>query len=417
METKEETMSEDQLNSILIAVANNPELAKKPEIKSVLDMLEKSKKEKKDETHEDVKKQTIEGVEYAMNEDGDAVDDKGKVVFTKEQVEEKNKPAEEEVLETSGFGIKLKNNNKGKEGSKFLNLDEVKKWGNELGIDTKAEDWDKKLKESVSKWRKDSQELPKINEKLEGTNQFFKDVAEEEPLLANAINDYANNQSWKDNLIKKINGLDVNRKFDDIDEKTVLLHYFPGDFKAEDFRPKKEWDDEDEYEAKQKDIKRTLVIAKKQFIADQKEEQANVLLKQKRVKDLQKNYAESVKSSVAYLNELFPNFKKSKQIETVLEKGDNEILGQYMERNGTLKKDAALKLAMALQGQQEIKDLQGLIDKQDVRIQELSEELEKLVGRGKPKPDKTSKGEKPIDVVVQDIISARGGTGQRSKYF
>jgi len=417
---EKEVIDTNYLQTIVDAVSLNPSLADDPEIKSLLESAGKQippKKEREEEPEKE--KVTIEEKEYLLDDKGNAIDDKGKIVFTKEEIVEKNKPAEESE-ESSSIFFNTKKKSKENKGSAFLDLDKVKDWANkDLGIDTKQKDWDATLQTTVKKWRTDAQELPKVNEKIEGTNQLFKDIGTNHPKLAMAIKAYAEGKDPDEEYKASLKAIDITKKFDDYDTKTILLHYYPDDFKEDDFKKKEEWEDEDDYTAKQKEIKSTLSIARKQFETDKKEVLQRRALQQQKIESLKKEFNNSVKSSVETLESKFPDSKRKEldNIKVVLEKGEDELLSHFMEKNGTLKKEAAIKLAMVLYGEKEMDNLKGEIEKRDKTIQKLSEDLEALVGRGKPKPNKVGGGEKPMDVAVQEVIKNFGGTTQKSKYF
>jgi hypothetical protein len=418
----EEKVDGNYLSTIVDAVRLNPELAKDPEIEALLKLANGQVKttkneEKNDEVVEDEPTTTtIDEVEYNLDDKGNAVDDKGKVVFTAEQIAEKTKPEEPEV-ESTFFS---KTTKKAKTGSAFLDLDKVKDWAkSEMGIDTTKKDWDNTLKSTVSKWRKDSQQVPELNDKLEGVTKLFTDIGQNQPVLAEAIRTYGNGGDPNEVFKTALTSLDFNKKADDYDNKTLLLHYFPEDFKPEDFRKKEEWEDEDEFKEKQKEINRTLSIARKNFDADKKEVLQKRALQQQKIEALNREYKASVKSSVETLKTEFPDFKQKDvdNIQVTLEKGEDELLAQYLEKNGSLKKDAAVKLAMAKFGQKELNTLKGEIDRLHKIIDEQSEQLEGIVDRGKTKPTKQKKGELPIDTAAQQIIQSHGFMNKKSKYF
>jgi hypothetical protein len=373
--------------------------------------------EKNDEVVEDEPTTTtIDEVEYNLDDKGNAVDDKDKVVFTAEQIAEKTKPEEPEV-ESTFFS---KTTKKAKTGSAFLDLDKVKDWAkSEMGIDTTKKDWDNTLKSTVSKWRKDSQQVPELNDKLEGVTKLFTDIGQNQPVLAEAIRTYGNGGDPNEVFKTALTSLDFNKKADDYDNKTLLLHYFPEDFKPEDFRKKEEWEDEDEFKEKQKEINRTLSIARKNFDADKKEVLQKRALQQQKIEALNREYKASVKSSVETLKTEFPDFKQKDvdNIQVTLEKGEDELLAQYLEKNGSLKKDAAVKLAMVISGKKELETLKGEIDRLHKIIDEQSEQLEGIVDRGKTKPKTKAKGELPIDNAAQELIKNYGFMNQKSKYF
>ena len=421
----EEKVDSNYLSTIVDAIRLNPELAKDTEIKGLMDLANKNlgttKKEKKNNDvieDDEPTTTTIDKVEYKLDDKGNAVDEKGKVVFTAEQVAEKTKPEETEV-ESTFFS---KTTKKAKTGSTFLDLDKVKDWAkSEMGIDTTKKDWDNTLKSTVSKWRKDSQQVPELNDKLEGISKLFTDIGQNQPILAEAIRTYGNGGDPTEVFKTALTSLDFNKKADDYDAKTLLLYYFPEDFTAEDFAKKDDehWENEDEYKTKQKEINRTLSIASKKFETDKKEVLQKRALQQDKIKSLQREYNLSVKSSVETLKTEFPDFKAKDldKIQVTLEKGEDELLGQFLEKNGSLKKDAATKLAMVISGKKELETLKGEIDRLHKIIDEQSEQLEGIVDRGKTKPKTKAKGELPIDNAAQELIKNYGFMNQKSKYF
>lgn len=391
--------SAEELNSILAAVELNPSLKNDPEVKNLLDLAAKlGNPDSADDGKKEPEKKDKDKKPDSNN--ADVVDDNN----------------DENIDDETGL---LKNTSKSKPFS-FSNFDDVKKFvKTDIGIDTEKEGWESSFKESISKWRKDSQSKKEVEEKVENTQKFFQIIGSNHPSLAAAIKAVAAGEDPDKAYQGALSAIDVTKNFDDYEPKRVLKHYFPETFSDEDFKNREDFDDEDEYKVAQTKIKSHLASARKLYDVEKSTELARRAGKQTEQQRLAEEYDKSVIGSVKVLKESFPELKDKaiSTTEKILKGGDDAILSVFREKNGMLKPDAAKLITLALTGEKAIQSAQKVIDAKNDIIKKLSKDLEGFVSKHGAKPANSgAKGTKTVDEAANEIVRTHQGLISKQTY-
>ena len=365
----EASKSEDALKveTILGAVAANPALANDPEVKELLNSAEKASKqgeENKDGSTEGKKEPESKGKDDNTG-DTNSPDDK-----KKDDAGEEKKEGDEE----DPFGIMSGKGEEKKEEIKSIeDLSKAIKDGYDINdVST--------FLNSADKWREDSQKYSDL-EKNHGN--LVDGLASLPQPIKDAITAWGNAGDYEEAFYNAGNRLDFDMSFSDHDREDIVAHYFPerlqslADKKAND----ENFKDED-YEERVKDL---YASAEPSYKRDKEafETQRATYLQQQQ--DAQKAVKDSARSSVDGLKQAYPNFSREdlQRINQRLVTGD--IVSEFINKDGTYKKDAAEKLALAMFGKSVIKNVQEKA-KRDAG----NKATEEVVGRGNEKM-KTSK--------------------------
>jgi hypothetical protein len=206
------------------------------------------------------------------------------------------------------------------------------------------------LKGSVAEWRAQAQKASEYQEQLSKYESIFDTMPEE--LLNGVKSFFAGESDWKTKVVST-SKIDFNKPITEIPTRDLIEHYFPGDFEKEDF----------EAEEKPKALVVAEKAAKDKFSIEKKGREE---LSAKQIKDADARLAArktSVASSLTSLKESFPKLDASveKQIKSVLESGD--ISSLFLNKDGSVKPDAAENLMMALHGKKTIKTLVDIASK------------------------------------------------------
>ena len=425
------------IQTVLQAVKENPELANDPEIQAVLNMSKTATKDESTETPGDETDEDTESVEDDKPaEDGETEEQplykvNGKEVTDKEVLTEMEKSeadrgaieihndekleaklkviggkAEEDTTEKKE-AKKDKSDKSDKKDAKeekstfftkqkevekvdFKNLDEASSHIKEkYSIDNMS-----KFFNVVDGWRNDAQDKTKAQDQLEDIESTFEKMPE--PLF-NAFTAWSNGKDWAATL-EHVGTLDYKTDFTDYETYDIVNHYFPGEFSPEDFTDKEKSDDPT--------VKRSIKMAETQYNNDKEafENQRADILGQ--AEDKQKLLKTSASSSVDKLKETFPTFDNEalKKVKNVMT-GDG-LSGLFFKKDGSYTDDAATKIALVLFGQEEI----GKVEK---RLSKSQEALKDTVSKGADKPSiRQSQSQqvampKEVESIFADVIEKR----------
>lgn len=283
--------------------------------------------------------------------------------------EKKETPATTEVKEyKSSFGFGKKKDKTPVADLKIENADQLletikTKYGQEL----KSIEELPKFLESVNKWREGAQKLTET-EKL--ANQY-KELFEAQPeSIIEAMKLHAAGQDPAE-AFKKTK-LDYKTSPEKIDKFELVNTYFPGKLSKEDFEG-------DELSPTIEAIHLAAVDkfnTEKQSIADKR------VAATKKASEQLENFKSSVSHSVNSLKGQFPDadLKDVTEIESILSGGPNGVLGEFFNRDGTLKPEAAERLMWMKHGKSEMENYMKA-----AAIQAKSETNEEIVSRGADK--------------------------------
>lgn len=310
--------------TILAAVKDNPSLAEDPEIKTVIEMANKANQGAEQPPAKQKTEKTFESKEDNTDEQPTkepTTESEDSLFFKKDETDDK------EEVDVKDF-----------DGAK----DYIKEKYSIDDMDT--------FFSSVDKWRKVSQETGHSQEKLEDIQDAFTKMPE--PLF-NAFNSWANGGDWKNPLSGIGGGLDYSANFGDYDTYEIVNFYFPGEYEKDDF----------DGHTEDKIVQRATKLAQSQYETERQafEDERAVYMNQ--AEERQALIKDSTTSSVNILKEAFPDFGKKalKKVKDTMVSGD--LSGLFYDKDGSYSKDAAIKVALALFGKDEIKRAKSRADK------------------------------------------------------
>jgi hypothetical protein len=357
---------------------------------------EKKDEEKKVEKTEDKKVEKKDDEEGVEKKTSKKPDDEGAPDDDEEEQEEDGADEEEEkevVIPDNKFGFKGKQKEKKVKELKIESFDELpsvikSKYGQQL---KDAKDLPKFF-ESVDKWRTAAQNADKISKDLEKVQKEKDDaiaVFENMPTdLLEAAKTYYSGGDYKKVFDGK-STLDFSKEKHST--KTLVNHYFPGEFTDADFEAD--------------ETPRELKIAEKASIDKYKTEKASREQRAKseveRASQKNKAFLSSVKSSVDSLKKEFPDMTADviQDISSTL--SGNALMSKFYNVDGTLKPNAAKMLALAEHGEEFISQLMEVAQRQGE-----TSANEEFVDRARKKPKNApSKGnaEQPRKEVTETI--------------
>ncbi len=233
-----------------------------------------------------------------------------------------------------------------------------------------------KFFDMVDNLRVQNQEL---SQKAEAHDDIVRDLVSLPADIKAAIDAVSNGRDHVAAFNSASNSLDFNRDFDSQDKSKVVKHYFAEEIsKLEKKRDKGDIDDVDF------DDKVDLLYGSAKRLFSQEKELFNKrradLIKQE--EDKQKSYKSSIISSVNSLMEKYPRFNKTDAQRIRQRLSDGNLDSIFFNKDGTLKKNAAEKLAYAEFGERVIQELQESAEKRGE-----SKANEKVVMRGNKKVD------------------------------
>ena len=193
---------------------------------------------------------------------------------------------------------------------------------------------------SVDKWRGDAQKYSEVEGQYNELQEGLSSLPDQ---IKSAINAFANGGDFIEAFGAE-GRIDFSKNFEDQDEDDVARHYYKDDYNA----IIKSLDDGDlsdeEADARIKLLSKASAQVYKRDKASIEDTRAGMIKEQQgRVKVVK----ETASSSVDFLKEKFPNFKQSdlQRIQRVLVDGNLE--SRFYNKDGSVKKEAAVKLAMA----------------------------------------------------------------------
>lgn len=245
-----------------------------------------------------------------------------------------------------------------------------------------------KFFETVDKFRIDSQNLAKVTKEKEDILATLQSLPEE---LLEAVQLGVKGEDYNKAFANRPK-FDFSKSVDKHDVKDLINTYFPGEFTEEDFSA----DAPDE-------TKKAIKVAKTASIDKYNTEKLG--RESKRAGELEKSKAnlqafnDSVTSSVSELKQHFPGISQEAltDIEETLTSG--AVMARFFNQNGTVKKEAAKSLALAIHGESILNELMEAA--KHVAETEVNEDI---LSRGaqKPKPKKGT----GVDKMSEDTTKA-----------
>lgn len=234
------------------------------------------------------------------------------------QKEQKNETVFEKPEDILGFVEK-------KYGQKFTDIKELPKFF-----------------EHADKWRESAQKFEKTEERLKGIESEI--VALPADIHA-AINLFQKGEDYTQALVKK-NRLDLSKPLDKQDVTALVKNYYPDKFTDADFA---ETD-------KSETLKAYMELAQEKFKNEKQNfdnERVGVAERSRKSLEAQKI---ALTNSVNSLQERFPDMDTDSlnEVKSIMEGGSRKVLELFLNPDGTVKPDAAIRITMALHGESEL---------------------------------------------------------------
>ena len=306
--------------------------------------------------------------------------------------------------ETNAFGIKIKKPGEKPGGAgvpaieNFEQLAPITK--KTFGFEVKDFKGLAKLVTVAEKFRKDAAVVPELQTKVQKLEAIFEQLPEEMVEGMQAFFDGKPAEEWKGIVASKA-AFDFSKAADKQDIKSLVNHYYPGEFKEEDFEG-------DPSPA----MKIAMDAAKTKYTGEKTAFDSKRAGYIDRAKQTKVAMTTSIASSVASLKQSFPDLteKAETEVRTLMESDD--IVSVFKNTDGTYKPGAAEMLMLAKYGKETMLQLM----EQAANAAE-SRANEDILTRGadKPKPHKGG-GEKPNEKIVKEIETMTEGVGKKRYY-
>lgn len=248
-----------------------------------------------------------------------------------------------------------------------------------------------KLYENTKEWRNASQKLPEVETKL---NAIVEDLQNLPPHLSAALAAYASGQNEIEAWNNAPKQFDFSKPFDAIPKAEIIKYYYPGEFSDEDIA------DPDDVA-----INAAYAKAKPLFNSDKRTLERQRIELENKTREQNERFSTSVKDSVGALQKTFPGLdnQRIKRVEKILSGGVQSVISNFVNGDGTFKKDAGMRLALALYGDEEIKARDGVIDKTN------AETFQKVkAAKSVPGEDRQTHAQPPQDVPMEILDMSRG---------
>ena len=218
----------------------------------------------------------------------------------------------------------------------------------------KPEDWGKFLA-NVEQWRNQSQKAEEVQEQFENTVESLNKLPYE---IQIAMLAYSKGEDYRNAFNKSVTNIDFSKDIDAHPKSEIVKYFYPNDFTEEDLE---DFDDNPQVKAAYNMAKTTFYPKAQKAIQEQRADL------ERESEAIRKRLNDSTKSSVEFLEQTFPGVDKNevKKIEQILVSGDDvKLLGLFKNRDGSVKKEAAKMLSMALFGEDQMKSLLKMLDEQ-----------------------------------------------------
>jgi len=328
---------------------------------AVLEFLSPETVNKLQEEHKKLSTTTVDKKVEDVPDDKKEVPAEGspeEIKAAEEKLALDTKAAEEKAAEEKAAGESKDNKNvfginKGKEKKTtdivIENTDQILDvLKNKFGQDYKAISELPKFFETAQKWRASAQELEKTKEE----NSEFRGLLEGlPPEFIDGIKAHYNGQDYMTAFANKPK-FDFSKPVEKQDKEALVNTYFPGKFTEEDF--------------KEESPSPALEIAIQASVDKFNNEKTNLDNKTRKYhEDAQKrveSVKQSVESSVQLLSQAFPdvNADALNEIKGILDGGPEKMMAVFLNKDGTMKQEAAKRFLLAIHGESQIEHMMGL---------------------------------------------------------
>ncbi len=316
----------------------------------------------------------------------------GKVKTTKEKTEENTEEEEETDDKTKSKSVFF-GNKKGSPVPEFKTVDEMQPYIEKFGLKNPSE-----LFVKAEKWRNDSQELPKLVDENNGYKQLFDNMPQE---VYDIIQVWGKGGDWQEAMRDKAPTMNFGKSFEK-QQFEIVNKYFPNQFTEAELK-----DTNDSV------AKNAIAVAKEKFNLGKEQldhQRAAALEKAGKTATAIK---QSALSSVEKLQEEFPDFSARQlgEVKQILVGGDLNSL--FFNKDGTVKPEAAVMLALAKYGKAEITGKVASATKK-AKADTQNEILMQHIERGKKTPDFTKGNE--TATLPTEVMKTLSGLNKKPTY-
>jgi hypothetical protein len=260
----------------------------------------------------------------------------------------------------------------------------------------KPEDWGTFFG-NVEKWRSTAQKASEVEEKYESVVGQLANMPFE---IQSSILAWSKGEDYKQVFQKSISTLDFNKPLGEHPKKEIINYYYPNEFSEDDFE---DFDNNPQLKTAFNMVEKTFYPKDQKAIKDQR---ADLEREAERLKE---TLTATTNSSVSVLEQSFPGMDKRevKKIEQILLSGDDgKLLGLFKNRDGSIKKEAAKMLSMALYGEDQIKALLKMTE----------EHIKGTYNTVRNLPKKPTETTKTVQQTNQEAANAVGGFVRKKTY-
>lgn len=237
---------------------------------------------------------------------------------------------------------------------KIEKIEDIQEYAKKKYQIEKPEDWGKFFG-NVEAWRNTSQKASEVEQQYESVVNQLSNLPYE---IQASMLAWSKGEDYKGVFQKSMSNIDFSKDIASHDKKEIINYYYPNEFSEDDFE---DFDNNPQLKAAFKMAEKTLYPKDQKAIKDQR---ADLEREAERLKE---TITASTVSSVSVLEQSFPGMDKKevKKVEQILLSGDdNKLLGLFKNRDGSVKKEAAKMLSMALYGEEQIKALLKMTEEQ-----------------------------------------------------
>lgn len=389
-------MSEESNNIAEAIPGNNPKYAGAREQLSALSQEEQTQEEQEEgqqeeEGQEDQQEQgnsfseeKMEEARQRQEEEGQEQQEEGtqeeeQQEGQEQQEEQQQEEGQEQGQEESDLPDHLKDNplikaRQASEESTGINdiNDLTQRIKDDLNIEADSPD---KVYQEMRRLKEEREKLDEVEKQKEDFRNTIENLPED---LYEAMAAYYEGEDYR-NVINMRPNLDFSKTEDDLPEADLVKTYYPDTFTDEDIQELKEGDPD---ERLKKAWDATVKTAKEKFRSDKEVFSKRQQDRDKRIQDQQQALEQSMEKAVTNFKEKFPGADND-YISSIKSSLQNPT-SIFFNDDGTLKDDAAVKLALAEHGQ-------SLVDEvvQRTKAEAKSEARQEEAKKKPSKPDPT----------------------------
>ena len=227
--------------------------------------------------------------------------------------------------------------------------------------------------QSIGETKSASEKIAALTQQNEEVQEFLVGLPDD---LYSAMEAHYNGLDYKAELAKANSKVDFTKPFTSNNEVDVVNHYFPGDFGADDFVDKADNDM----------LQRAIKMSQKSFERDAMIAAEDKAALTQSMSEKTAAVRSSIDTSIKHLKKNFPEISESAvdKIQKAMVSGSYKSI--FFNKDGSFTNDAAKSIALAMYGDQEIRNKAT-----GAARQAANKVVEDVITRGADKPKETAK--------------------------